>query len=126
MKKEFILCDAMKILIIDDEVDICNFLNYSLKKRNFESSFAHTIADGEQLLESYNPSILLLDNHLPDGFGLDYIQKFRQRYPQLKIIMISAYDTPGDRDHALRAGADYFISKPFNIKELNTIIDKVA
>ncbi|MEO5947472.1 MAG: response regulator [Chitinophagaceae bacterium] len=112
-----------KVLIVDDEVDICYFLSRSLIKRNFTTSFTHTISDAEKIIEEEVPSILLLDNHLPDGLGINFLLKIRNKYPDLKVIVITAHDSPQDRTKAYNNGANYFLSKPFTLTEINNVVD---
>ena len=114
---------AIKILIVDDEPDICYFLSRNLAKRNFVTSYAHSLGDAEKKLQSENPSVLLLDNHLPDGLGVNFANKIRYKYPKLKIVMITAHDSPQDRSKAYNNGVNFFLSKPFTITEVNRVID---
>ena len=113
----------IKILIVDDEADICYFLKHNLSKRKFLTSSAGTLGEAEILLLNDEPAILLLDNHLPDGFGIDFAYKIKYKYPHLKIVMITAHDSPQDRSRASNNGVDYFLSKPFTINEVNRVID---
>ena len=112
-----------KILIVDDEPDICFILNGNFSKRGFRTSFTQTLAEAEIQLEANTPSVLLLDNHLPDGKGIDVVNKIKSQYPHLKIIMITAHDSPQDRLKAFSNGIDFFISKPFTISGINQAVD---
>src|ERR1700691_1846946 len=62
-----------KVLIVDDELDICYLLSGILKQRNFRTGFVNSLSDAVSALGAEVPSLLVLDNHLPDGFGLDFI-----------------------------------------------------
>lgn len=115
-----------KILIVDDEVDICYFLSSALRKRNFDTTVVHNLADAEKIIKRDRPSILLLDNHLPDGYGINSIGKIKSVYPEVKIIMITAHDSPQDRAKAYNNGANYFLSKPFTLVEVNKVIDQIS
>jgi len=117
------MTSVAKILIVDDEVDICYFLSRNLTKRNFSVSYVHSLADAETRIQQEDPAILLLDNRLPDGYGINFITKVKNNNPDLKIIMITAHDSPQDRSRAYKNGADFFLSKPFTITEVNNIID---
>jgi two-component system, OmpR family, response regulator len=116
---------AKKILIVDDEQDICYFLSRTLSKRGFITAISHTLADAEKQLNSNKPDILLLDNHLPDGRGIEFVNKINNKFPDLKIIMITAHDTPEDRSKAYSRGIKYFLSKPFSIATINQAVDLV-
>jgi len=113
----------VKILIVDDEEDICYFLSGNLSRRGFSTSFSHSLAEAEKQLETEQPSLLLLDNHLPDGKGVDFLVKIRSKYPELKTIMITAHDSPDDRLKAYRNGTNFFLSKPFTLSEVNQVVD---
>lgn len=113
----------LKILIVDDEADICFFLSNSLSKKGYSTSFSYSLADAAKYLETNKPSILLLDNHLPDGRGVDFVIKVKALYPDLKIIMITAHDTPQDRARAYDKGVNFFLSKPFTLDEINKAVE---
>jgi DNA-binding response OmpR family regulator len=67
--------------------------------------------------------VILLDNKLPDGFGVDFITYVKKKYPKIKIIMISGFSTA--RDVALENGADIFLEKPFSMANVNEALDRV-
>lgn len=121
-----ILASMKKILIVDDEEDICYFLSRNLSKRGFLTTSSYSLAEAEKQLELTMPDILLLDNHLPDGRGIDFVSKINSKYPNLKIIMITAHDSPEDRAKAYKNGIQYFLSKPFSITTINQVVDLVA
>ncbi|MFN8290642.1 MAG: response regulator [Chitinophagaceae bacterium] len=112
-----------KILIVDDEMDICYFLSRNLEKRKVVTEIVHNLADAEKKIREAKPSILLLDNHLPDGFGINFIAKAKDINPQLSVVMITAHDSIHDRTRAYSNGADFFLAKPFTIAEVNKVID---
>jgi DNA-binding NtrC family response regulator len=114
-----------KVLIIDDELDICYLVSSMLKQRNLRPSFVNTLADATTALQAEMPSLLFLDNHLPDGFGLDFIPFIKSNYPEVKIIMITAHDGVTERTTAYRHGVDFFIAKPLTRKLINDAVDKL-
>jgi len=114
-----------KVLIVDDEVDICNLLSWILKQKNLATSYVNTLSDAEAALKKDTPSILFLDNYLPDGFGVEFIQFVKENYPSTKIIMITAHDSFSEKQNALNRGADFFISKPFTKALINETIDNL-
>lgn len=114
-----------KVLIVDDELDICYLLSGLLKQRNFSTGFVNTIASAVDALQTDTPSLLFLDNHLPDGFGLDFIPFIKKNYPDIKIIMITAHDSAAERKMAYNGGVDLFIAKPLSRKMINDAIDKL-
>ena len=114
---------VIKILIVDDEPDICYFLSRNLTKRGFNTTISHSLGEAEKQLQMTKPDILLLDNHLPDGKGIYLLPRIHSRYPDMKTIMITAHDSPQDRLKAYGNGIDYFLSKPFTITEVNQVVD---
>lgn len=113
-----------RILIIDDEIDICFILNHYLNKENFLVDKAHSLKDGLEKMKSFNPQILFLDISLPDGSGLNSIKIIKKILPEVKISIISAYDSAEDIEKAKNAGADSYITKPFTRAIImNTIED---
>ena len=118
-----VINSTSRVLIVDDEVDICYFLSRNLSKRNFTTSYAHTLADAEKILLREIPSIVLLDNYLPDGDGVNFVSRIKSLYPRAKIIMITAHDTPQDRARAYGKGVDFFLAKPFAVTDINRVID---
>ncbi|MEO6405621.1 MAG: response regulator [Ferruginibacter sp.] len=109
----YIKDDILKVLIIDDETDICYLLSTLLKQKNLEAEYVTTLSNAAVALKNETPGIIFLDNHLPDGQGMNFIQFIKSNYPTVKIVMITAHDTAADRNQAMKAGADYFIGKPF-------------
>lgn len=117
---------AFKILIVDDEEDICYFLSRNLNKRSFITSITHTLADAEKKIFEEQPAIVLLDNYLPDGLGIDHIHKLKNKCPNTKVVVLTAHDSADDRAKAYRNGASYFLAKPFTINEINNIVDLIT
>lgn len=103
----------MKVLIIDDETDICYLLSTLLKQKNFVTEYVNTLSDATRVLKREIPEIIFLDNHLPDGLGINYIEYLKNHYPSTKIVMLTAHDTAEDRNRAINEGVDFFIGKPF-------------
>lgn len=120
------MTDINKVLIVDDEMDICYLLSGMLKQRNFLTGFVNTLSDAVIALKTDTPSILFLDNHLPDGFGLDFIPYIKKNYPEVKVIMITAHDGAVERKQAYDGGVDLFVAKPLNRKLINDAIDKLS
>jgi len=119
------MTDNNKVLIVDDELDICYLLSGMLKQRNFQTGFVNSISEAATALQTNTPSLLFLDNHLPDGFGLEFIPYVKKNYPEVKIIMITAHDGAVERKKAYDGGVDLFIAKPLTRKMINDAIDKL-
>jgi len=108
---------AKKVLIVEDEGDMCLILNIILNSNDVELDHVKNLAAAEAYLQKEQPSLVLLDNKLPDGFGVDFIPALKKNYPTIKVAMISGYDGAVE-DIALHNGADKFIKKPFTRQQL--------
>ena len=104
---------AKKLLVVEDEGQIGLVLNMILSDRNLDLDYVNNLLDAQEYLERNKPSVVILDNKLPDGFGVDFISYIKKKYPSIKIIMISGFSTV--RDVALENGADLFLEKPFSM-----------
>lgn len=80
-----------KILIIDDEIDLCVLMKNYLVRKDFEVYYAHSLKDGMRLMQEVEPDILFLDNNLPDGTGWNKSDYFLSINPSLKLYLMSGY-----------------------------------
>ncbi len=114
---------ARKVLIVEDEGDMRLLLDIMLNgKSNLEMEYAKSLKDAGTFLQEEQPDVVILDNKLPDGLGIDYISEIKKNYPEIKIIMISGYDASAE-DVALENGANIFLQKPFTRDQLyNSIV----
>ena len=104
-----------RAFIVDDEKDTCFLLKGILQQQGLVADFVNSLADARSsvaLLE--NADVIFLDNHLKDGHGIEFIPYLTETYPELKVIIITAFDTEHDKQHAYLKGAHYFMGKPFN------------
>src|SRR6185369_4505610 len=112
---------SQKILIIEDEGEMCLVLNILLSDEDIELEHVKNLSAAGEYLSRELPSLIILDNKLPDGFGVDYISHLKKKYPSVKIIMITGFDASA-RDVALENGADLFLEKPFTKQQFLTAI----
>lgn len=108
---------ARSILVIENEGELFLLLDLMLKNKNIEIDHVKNLSDANKFLQRKQPALVLWDNRLPDGQGLDFIGRLKTMYPSTKVIMTSGPDLP-DRAHALAAGADIFLTKPFTKAKL--------
>ena len=106
-----------KVLIIEDEGDMCLLLNIILTGKEMELEHVKNLSAAKEFLKEKQPAVVLLDNKLPDGFGVDFISYIKTNYPSVKIIMISGFHSSA-KDVALDNGADVFLEKPFTKNQL--------
>lgn len=106
-----------KILIVEDDAQIRNFICYTLKKDGFVYEVAGTAQSALSILVSQQIDLMLLDLGLPDFDGMEVIQKVRS-WSELPIIVVSARDQDKEKALALDSGADDYLTKPFSATEL--------
>ncbi len=114
-----------KALIIDDEIDICYLLSSILRTRNLQVNYVNSLTEATAALNKQEPEIIFLDNHLPDGLGVDFIIQLKQSHPNAKVVMITAFDNYSDRSKAFANGVDTFISKPFTKAVIYQTVDNL-
>ncbi|MBC99545.1 MAG: DNA-binding response regulator [Halobacteriovoraceae bacterium] len=108
-----------KILLIDDDYDIHDLIRHTLS-REFELSYAEYLNEGESLIKKNPFDLLILDETLPDGRGSDLCHKLKNEldFNDLQIIMLTQRKDLKDKLNAFDAGADDYVSKPFEPLEL--------
>jgi two-component system, OmpR family, response regulator len=109
-----VMQENIRALIVDDEIDVCYLLSSILKYGNLQASYVNSIGEAKRALKEGHHSIIFLDNHLPDGFGINFIDEIKKINPHVKIVMITAHDTNNDKVRAYEQGVDQFIGKPFS------------
>ena len=112
------------IIIIEDEKNICNFIETVLTPQNYHVVCAYTGADGLKQINTHKPDVVLLDLGLPDMDGLEIIEEVRA-YSSVPIIVISARTLERSKVAALDMGADDYLPKPFHTAELLARIKSV-
>ncbi|MES1216158.1 MAG: response regulator [Bacteroidota bacterium] len=106
-----------KVLIIEDESDLCLLLEIMLNDGKTTIDHAKNLKTAREFLDREKPQLVVLDNRLPDGLGLDFLPYIRENFPQTRVIMISGKDG-SSRDLAIENGAHIFLSKPFTREKL--------
>ncbi|HDJ28377.1 MAG TPA: response regulator transcription factor [Proteobacteria bacterium] len=108
----------MKILVIEDEKKVANFLQKGLKEEQFVVDVAYDGLDGEYLATTNDYDLILLDIMLPGKDGIEILKTLRQRQINIPVIMLTAKEMVEDKVEGFNAGCDDYISKPFSFEEL--------
>lgn len=116
---------AKRVLIVDDEADICLLLSGLLRRLGYQPTCANFIEDGRQCLHSQRFDAIFLDLNLPDGLGFDLLPIIKEEQTDAKVIMISAFDGQTERRRATEQGADYFIGKPFTRRSVEMALQTI-
>ena len=112
-----------RILVVDDEIEICLLVTRYLNKMGFDASYALSISEALTKISMTAFDLLFVDLNLADGSGYDLIHTLRESNVPSKIIIISAYD--GERQKALQKGAALFMAKPFTKKSISDSLEKL-
>ncbi len=106
-----------KILIVEDDDGISEFVKLELEHEGFETCVAKDGREALDFFESFSPDLILLDVMLPKLSGLEVLRRIRKS-SQVPVIMVTARGETYDRVNGLDAGADDYLPKPFEIEEL--------
>ena len=109
--------EEIRILVIEDEKPIADILEYGFKKEGFRVKSAYTGADGLSGAEEFEPNLVLLYWMLPDLSGVDVCKMLTEMY-NIPIIMLTARGSIDDKVYGLESGADDYITKPFDLREV--------
>lgn len=109
--------DYRHALIIDDEPDIRLLLERLLLRNSYEVEQAESL-EAARNIQVEDIDLIFLDIHLPDGNGLQFIDELKEKYPNAKIAMCSAFDGAEERQHAKSKGVTHFFSKPLNRNQI--------
>ena len=115
----------MKILIIEDEPSLRELIQRSLEKERYVVETAEDFHTALRKIEDYDYDCILLDIMLPDGSGLDLLERLKAMHKKENVIIISAKDSLEDKVLGLELGADDYLPKPFHLAELNARIKSV-
>jgi two-component system alkaline phosphatase synthesis response regulator PhoP len=106
------------LLMVEDDANVAGTLGELLASAGFTVTRATSVAEARVALADGAFQIALLDVGLPDGSGFDVARLLRERSPGTVMMFLTAYGTPDDRIHGLELGADDYVTKPFNFREL--------
>ncbi len=111
--------DTLKtILLIEDDRDLNAGLAYDLEMEHYNVFSAFTLAEGQSILDSGTPDLILLDGNLPDGDGFDFCRKVKSKQ-EIPVIFLTARDMEQEEMQGFDCGADDYITKPFKMPILH-------
>lgn len=114
-----------RILVVDDDENLRWILQTQLEDMGYEAA---TAADGMQALEAIEqspPSLVLTDLKMPGLSGMELLDRIRKEYPELPVVIVTAFGTIQSAVHAMRAGAYDYLTKPIDFEELGLVVDRV-
>ncbi len=118
--------DIIKILVVDDEQEICDLTRSFLRKKNYCTLGATSRKEAIEIIKKDQPQIVLLDIRLGSESGLETLKQIKEINKDVKVIMVTALNDEDSVAQARALGADDYISKPFTANFLeNTILKRV-
>jgi DNA-binding NtrC family response regulator len=122
---EITIMKKNKILVVDDEADLCELVRVILKETDYDINCADSLAKGLKIWGSLEPDVVLLDKNLPDGSGLKLIEDFPQFLNKSKVIMITGDVFPATTERIRAAGIQHLIQKPFSLKKIADMVHNI-
>ena len=113
-----------KIVVVDDERPVLLTLEALLTRHGYAPELAHTGTAGLALVRKAKPDLVLLDLGLPDLDGLDVLRELKAELPQMPVIILTANDSLSNAVESIKQGAFHFISKPYAVEELLSLITR--
>ena len=108
----------MRVLVVDDEVNIAELLQMALRYEGWDVQTAHSGRKAVAAAKQYAPDVIVLDMMLPDYDGLEVLRKVRAFSPDVPVLFLTARDSVEDRVAGLTAGGDDYVTKPFSLEEV--------
>lgn len=117
---------AIRVVVIEDEVYLAEAVGTALRRAGLEARLAFSGSEGQLLIDASPPDVIVLDRDLPGIHGDDLCRYVTEHHPATRVIMLTASGTLDDRLEGFDLGADDYLSKPFEIKELIARVKALA
>ena len=108
----------LRVLVVDDEVNIAELIAMALRYEGFEVATAHTGGKAVTAAKTFRPDSVVLDMMLPDFDGMEVLRRMRASDPGVPVLFLTARDSVEDRVAGLTAGGDDYVTKPFSLEEV--------
>jgi two-component system, OmpR family, response regulator len=108
----------LRVLVVDDEVNIAELLAMALRYEGWQVSMAHTGTKAVAAAKDERPDAVVLDVMLPDFDGMEVLRRMRGHHPDVPVLFLTARDAVEDRVAGLTAGGDDYVTKPFSLEEV--------
>src|SRR4029077_9144824 len=116
----------MRVLIVEDDPELAALLREGLREQRIDPALASTFAEGLERGRGTDFDVVILDVRLPGGTGFDLCRRLREEGVAAPVLMLTALDAVDDRVRGLEAGADDYLTKPFDFRELVARIKALA
>ena len=120
---EALMTKKPKLLVVDDEIDVCNFIKSFFETRGIDVVSALNGDEAMKMLDAVKPDLVILDVMMRhDNEGIEYLPQIKKRLPGVKVIMITGVDDKETIEQSQKLGADDYITKPLVLEELESIV----
>lgn len=126
MKRPLATGEALHVLVVDDDAQVRRACHQILQTKGARVSGVGTLTDAELLLQKQKVDLLLLDLKLPDGSGLTLLEKTKVLYPDTSLVVMTAFATVSSAVEAMRIGARDYLTKPFSLQELTSVLEQAG
>jgi len=109
---------ALRVLVVDDEVNIAELIAMALRYEGWQVAVAHTGTKAVSTAKEFQPDAVVLDMMLPDFDGMEVLRRMRGTDPAVPVVFLTARDAVADRIAGLTAGGDDYVTKPFSLEEV--------
>ncbi len=108
----------VRVLVVDDEVNIAELISMALRYEGWDVRAAHTGTKAVSAAKEFRPDAVVLDMMLPDFDGLEVLRRMRTSQTDVPVLFLTARDSVEDRVAGLTAGGDDYVTKPFSLEEV--------
>lgn len=115
---------AQSILIVEDEISICEMLEIAMKKWGYKTNIANNVKDAKTKMERNKYDLILSDIKLPDGTGVEVLERVKGLPEKPPVILMTAFGNTDSAVQAMNLGAFYYLTKPFKLDEMKVLIDR--
>lgn len=112
-----------RVLVVDDEAILAELLGAALRHQGWETATAGNGWEALDVARDFDPDVVVLDIQMPGLDGMETLERLRKTQPHLPVLFLTARDAVADRVAGLRAGADDYVTKPFDLDEVAARID---
>ena len=116
---------ARRVLVVDDEAVVANSIRKILARKGFAVEEAFSCKDALSRVFAQNYDLVLLDLKMPDGNGMDVLQRIKAKRPDLRVVIVTGYGSTDTAAEAIQKGASDYMPKPFTPAELYSVTDRV-
>lgn len=113
------------ILVVDDEIEVCNALELFLAKKGYKVSIATDGASALEFIKEHKQDVVLLDIIMPGMWGTDVLKQIKKIDPLTNVIMTTAIGDEKEVKKAMKAGALDYLIKPLDLRKLSDLLDKL-